>query len=133
VPKKKYRLFTIETRVGPASAASVHIALGSSSQHEVIVTPLRGTPRATTLSCIRSSGTAVEYDPAPPDAWDHGFGPIDRTTPVASRTANRTVKTGTAAGSSVLQVKQLEIDESLPKPVPYSVPVGDVDVSVTTP
>jgi hypothetical protein len=132
VPKKTYSLFKIETRVGSTSAASVHIPSGNSSQHEVIVTPLRGTPRATALSCIRSGGTAVEYDPAPPDAWDHDFGSIDRTTLVANRTANRTVKTGAAAGNAVLQVTQIEIDESLPNRVAYPAS-ADVDVSVTVP
>jgi hypothetical protein len=130
MPSGKSRHFKIDTRVGVTTAASVRLAQGASDQHEVIVTPLSGLAKPTKLRCVRSSGTAVEYDPAPPDAWDHDFGSIDRSTPAAGRTTNRTVQAGQAPGSAVLQVKELEVDDGLPRPRIHPVPV---DVTITVP
>jgi hypothetical protein len=130
MPKQSFKNFEIEARVGANNSHSVQMAQGTSDQHEVIVTPLSGMAKPTKLRCVRSSGTVVEYDPAPPDAWDYDFGSIDRWTLPAARTANRTVTAGQAPGAAVLQVKEVEVDDGLPQPCIHAVPV---DVTVTVP
>src|ERR1700691_3346808 len=103
MPSKKTRHFKIDARVGATNAAAVQLRKGTSEQHEVIVTPLSGMAKPTKLSCIRSSGTAVDYDPAPASSWDHDFGSIDCSTAINLRTASRTVQAGQTPGAAILQ------------------------------
>jgi hypothetical protein len=118
MPSWKSRHFKVETRVGASSAAAVTLRKGSSEQHEVIVTPVSGIPKRTQVFCIRSSGTAAGYNPAPPDAWDHDFGKIDCSSPPNSRTASHAVQASQASGTVILQVRELQDDDGLPSPSP---------------
>lgn len=121
--------FKIESRVGTNNATPVRLARGNSDQHVVVVTPLSGMAKPTKLFCNRPSGTAAEYDPAPPDAWDHDFGSIDRSTPVNLCTASHTVKAGQTVGTAVLRVRELAVDDGLSPPRVH--PVGmDTDINV---
>lgn len=130
MPSWSSRHFKIETRVGTNTAASVSLSCGRADPHEVVITPLSGLPKPTKLSCVRANGTAASYDPAPPDAWDHDFGSIDRSTTIDVRTASRTVQAGQTTGTAVLRVNQLEVDDGLPPPRVHAVGV-DISVSVT--
>jgi hypothetical protein len=133
MPTDKSRHFKVDTRVGTSTAALVNLAQGSSDPHEVVVTPLSGLAKPTKLRCIRSSGSAVEYDPAPVDRWEHDFGSIDNSSPIADRTASQTVQAGQTSGSAVLQVNEIEVDDGLPQPRVYQQRWPRCDVNVTVP
>jgi len=133
MPSCKSRQFKVTTRVGTATAASVNLAQNSSDPHVVIVTPLSGLAKPTKLRCIRSSGTAVEYDPAPVDKSDHDFGSIDNSSPIADRTASHIIQAGQTSGSVVLQVNEIEVDDGLPQPRIYQQLWPGCDVNVTVP
>jgi hypothetical protein len=130
--KTKTRHFKIHTRVGASSWSSTAITLpkGGSEQHEVVVTPYGGMPKRTQVFCVRSSGAAAEYNPAPPDAWDYDFGLIDCSSTASSCTTSRSVRAGQAPGAVILQVKELHVDDGLPSPRVDSI---SLNIQVTVP
>src|ERR1700730_5739710 len=131
MPNRKTRHFKIQTRVGASSAAATTLPKGSSDQHEVIVIPVSGIAKPTQAFCVRSSGTAAGYNPPPPDDWGHDFGLIDCSLPAISCTASRAVQAGQAPGTVILQVKELQVDDGLPRPQVHSIsPPLEIHVTV---
>jgi hypothetical protein len=130
MPNFKTRHFKIDTRVGASGSAAITMSKGSSDPHEVIVTPLGGIPKRTQVFCVRSSGTAAEYNPTPPDAWDHDFGLIDCSSSIGNCTASHSVQAGHATGTVVLQVKELQVNDGLPGPRVHSIALN---IQVTVP
>lgn len=130
MPNCKTRHFKVQTCVGVSTSSATTLPKGSSEPHTVVVTPLSGIPKRTQVFCVRSHGTAADYDPVPPDAWDHDFGLIDCSSPVASCTANHAVTAGHASGTVTLRVKELHVDDGLPSPRVDSI-LLDIHVTVS--
>lgn len=130
MPSKSTRNFKVTTKVGAIDLNKVKVSPGAKDKHEVVVRLLSGTPAKAELFCVKSSGTAADYHPAPPDSWDYDFGSIDVSTPVGRRTAAREIHAGSTPGIVTLQVKELHVDDGGPG-VPLVHPVFlDVEVTV---
>lgn len=86
-------------------AGTPPLALHSHDAYTVTVYPRSPFAWSVKISCTRALGAAAEFDPAPPDAWDHDFGKIH------SQTSGSRAIYCTARGAAVLRVNALEYDD----------------------